>query len=134
MNQQKLKETLKMAVPVASNIGLDSPISSHFGRAPGFMTLQSDGTDLVFHDSCLSRKASECAPVSMFVAEDVEFVVAKSMGKGALNRCHQAGLLIFQTGASSIAELLEAMQGGPLMDFPDDALCSHSHEGGSHSH
>lgn len=124
----------KFAVPVVNDGGLDARVSGHFGRAPGFMTLWSDGSGATFHDSRSSRQASECAPVSMLSAEKVVCVAAKSMGKGALHRCHQAGLRIYQTQAASVRELLVEIRDGVLIDFPDEALCGHAHDDHAHTH
>lgn len=111
---------------------MDSEVSAHFGRAPGFMTLFTDGSELEFHESRLLREASECAPISALAAVKVRFVVAKSMGKGALRRCHEAGFQIFKTEAGTVAELLSEMGQGLWVDFPDDALCSSTHDHGGH--
>ena len=124
------QQAVKFAVPVNRDQGLDSRGSSHFGRAPGFLTLFSDGYGLQFHDSRSTRQASECAPITTLVAANIRFVAAKSMGRGALERCHQAGLQIFHTQVRTVNELLLEIQRGSLVDFPDDALCNHKHDEG----
>lgn len=116
---------IRIAVPVTSDNGLQSPISGHFGKAPGFLTVNMDGSGVAYLDSATSRAPSECAPVSALAAASVQIVVARSMGRGALNRCHQAGMRIYQTEAESVGDLLDELSAGIFVDFPDAALCHH---------
>ena len=126
-------EPIKLAVPVIADRGLDSVVSGHFGKAPGFMTIMSDGSDAGYLDSRSSRQPSECAPIFKLSKAGVKLVLARSMGRGALSRCHEAGIKIYQTQAGSLRDLLHEIASGALVDFPDSALCSHGSEHRGHN-
>lgn len=132
MNKEICDQPIRLAVPVIKDAGLDSVVSAHFGRAPGFMSLMSNGTEAIYLESRSCREASECAPVSALAKVGTEVVFARSMGRGALNRCYQAGIKIYQTQARSLRELLKELNDGSCIDFPDTALCSHG--SGNHEH
>jgi predicted Fe-Mo cluster-binding NifX family protein len=116
---------MKIAIPVTHNAGLNSEVSSHFGRAPGFFIVTRDGSSAEYLDSREQREASECAPITALAKAGVVMVAARSMGRGALNRCHQAGIQIYHTEAERVVDLLAVFESGQLRDFPDSALCSH---------
>lgn len=53
------RNCIRFAVPVTNDAGLDSVVSGHFGRSPGFMTLMSDGSGATYLDSRACREASD---------------------------------------------------------------------------
>jgi len=126
MNKQRI------AIPVSGNSGLNSMISGHFGRAPGFFVVNTDGTQAEYLISQEAKAASECAPITALARAGAKLVAAHSMGKGALQRCHQAGMQIYQTQAQRVVDLLADLEKGVLNDFPDSALCNHA--SGHHEH
>ena len=134
MNTIGTMKVVKIAIPVTQNAGLNSQVSGHFGRAPGFFIVNSGGSDAQYLESSEQREASECAPISALAKAGVSMVVARSMGRGALSRCHQAGMQIYQTQAERVIDLLADLESGQLTDFPDSALCNHgSGHGGHHA-
>ncbi len=130
MNIITKKETVRLAMPVNRYDGLDSTLSQHFGKAPGFIVVDATGGELTYLDSAKARRASECAPIQALVSAGSRVVLANSMGRGAMARCLAAGMQILQAEGQTVAEVLEAYRGQHCPDFPDDAICSH-HE---HSH
>lgn len=122
----------RVALPVITNEGLLSTISRHFGKAPGFIIVDSDGTRLQYIDSAEARRESECAPIHALIAQGCRALICHKMGRGALIRSHEHGLLIYAAaGRSTVVEALEAFRNGLCPDLPDSALCGHGHE---HSH
>lgn len=119
------KQTVRLAMPVNRYDGLNSKLSQHFGKAPGFIVVDASGGDLTYLDTARARRASECAPVQALVSAGSKIVLANSMGRGAMARCHSAGMQILQAEGATVAEVLEAYRGQHCPDFPDEALCSH---------
>ncbi len=119
----------RLAMPVLKNAGLESRISQHFGKACGFIILNSDGSNCEYLDTKASRRSNECAPIRALVEHGSKVLLCCSMGRGALTRSHEAGLLILQANSGdSVADVLNAFQKGRCNDFPDNALCLHHHE------
>lgn len=130
MKNSMKKEPVRLAMPVHRYDGLNSTLSQHFGKAPGFIVVDASGGDLTYLNTAIARRARECAPVQALVSAGSKIVLANSMGRGAMNRCHSAGMQILQAKGATVADVLEAYRGQHCPNFPDDALCSH-HE---HTH
>jgi predicted Fe-Mo cluster-binding NifX family protein len=127
------KETVRIAIPVMGYDGLNSKVSAHFGNAPGFIVVDGNGSELTYLDTAKARRPSECAPVHALVQAGSKLVIASSMGRGAMERCHSAGLQILHAVGNTVAEVLAAYRSQHCPDFPDDALCAHhDHEGHDH--
>lgn len=133
---------LCVAIPVLKNEGLASRISRHFGKTPGFLLSDSEGTQWEYLDSNRLRKPGECAPISSLAEKGCQFIFCQNMGPGALQRCRKAGLRVYETqGGRTVSEVLEAFRSGKNTDLPDSALCHHDHgscidhsHGGVHEH
>lgn len=130
MNTVMKIERIRIAIPVVGFDGIDSQVSQHFGRAPGFIVADSSGGELTYLDTLKARRASECAPVRALVSAGSRVVVAKSMGRGAMQRCHDAGMQILHATGSTVGEILEQYRSECCCDFPDSKLCGHH----SHAH
>lgn len=121
-----------MAMPVIEDRGLDSGLCDHFGKAPGFILVDADGSDPVFVAGSL-RRPSECAPIQALIDGGASVILARGMGVGALERCHRAKLLILEAVGETVADTLDAFRAGGCADFPDHALCDHHGDHGKHS-
>ncbi|WP_309398642.1 NifB/NifX family molybdenum-iron cluster-binding protein [Cerasicoccus maritimus] len=123
----------RLAVPVEADQGHDSVICVHFGKAPFFAIVDADGGNY----ECLSadnlRMTGECAPIQGLSQRGCRILFGQNMGRGALQRAHEAGLLIFHAdNCRTVAELLKKHQEGLSIDLPDSALCNHHDHGHDH--
>lgn len=128
MKQNEARTIVRLAIPVISNEGLESRVSRHFGKSPGFIVVDSDGGNWEFLESKTERRSHECAPIRGLVERGSRALLCCSMGRGALARSHEAGLQIYQaTGGPLVRDALEAFRAGACPDLPDSALCNHGH-------
>ncbi len=119
----------RVAIPVVENAGLESRLSKHFGKSRGFIVVNSDGSDCVHFQTADVLRGSECAPIQAMVERGSRAVLCFRMGRGALARIHEAGLLIYQAkGGSKVFDVLKAFSCGDCPDLPDSCLCSHGHD------
>lgn len=128
MNQKELDTCLRVVLPVVKFTGLNSRVSRHFGRSPGFLAIDLNGENSVYLDSVTVRGPSECAPIRAIVDTGAKVVLAKGMGRGALKRCYEAGLQIFEANGDTVEEVLQSLRIGGCPEFPDSALCNHGHD------
>jgi predicted Fe-Mo cluster-binding NifX family protein len=128
------EKPIMIALPVDHSDGLQSLISDHFGKAPGFIVADASGSTALYLDAAKHRGASECAPIEALTRAGARIVAAKSMGKGALRRCHEAGMRIFQAEGRTVADYLARIASDSVTDFPDDSICHHAHEGAHAGH
>jgi predicted Fe-Mo cluster-binding NifX family protein len=111
---------------VEEDAGLDSPISPHFGKAPGFLLAAADGGSCVFIDAVAARREGECAPLAALLERGCGTVLCRSMGRGALRRARQAGLRVLYAGPWRTArEALCGLAAGRCPEFSEDRLCGH---------
>jgi len=111
---------------VQENAGLLSKVSHHFGKSRGFIIVDSDGEHCHYLDTKSARQPHECAPIRALKKDGCRVLLCQSMGRGALARSHEAGLLIYQASRGSlVVDLLNTFREGNCPDFPDSALCSH---------
>ena len=93
------------------------------------------GGEYTYLDTAKVRKGSECAPVQALASAGSKVVIACGMGRGAMQRCHNAGMRILHTtGGMTVADVLESYRSSDCPDFPDSALCSHHKHNHDHSH
>ncbi|WP_309386712.1 NifB/NifX family molybdenum-iron cluster-binding protein [Cerasicoccus frondis] len=125
----------RLAVPVETNDGLDSKICPHFGKAPFFALVDTDGSNFECLTAESARLTGECAPIQGLTQRGCRILFGQNMGRGALLRAHEAGLLIFHAaGCRTVAEILKVHQDGLSIDLPDSALCDHHEHGHHHGH
>jgi predicted Fe-Mo cluster-binding NifX family protein len=125
----------RVAIPVLKEAGLLSKVSAHFGKSRGFIVIDSDGENLLYLDTKSARQENECAPIRALAKHGCRALLCLSMGRGALVRSHEAGLLIYKaSGGQTVADVLASFRAGTCDDFPDSALCSHSDHDHDHGH
>ena len=116
----------RIAIPVVGYDGIDSRVSKHFGSAPGFIVTDDTGGEFTYLEPAKVKQGSECAPVHALASAGSKVVIASGMGRGAMQRCHNAGMRILHTvGGDTVADVLEAYRAQSCPDFPDSALCAH---------
>ncbi|EDY84604.1 hypothetical protein VDG1235_4236 [Verrucomicrobiia bacterium DG1235] len=96
--------------------------------------MDSDGENCEYIESDAVRLPSECAPIHALVKGGARAVLCRGMGRGALGRCHAAGILIGQSVGRTVFEALENHNLGRSIDFPDSSLCSHGDSCGGDGH
>lgn len=121
-----------ISYPVLESKRLLSRISTHFGRAPYFLVVETeDNTCRVFATDGL-RVEGECAPLRALARLGVREVHCVHMGRGALQRCFEHSLQVFQTTVSTVDAALAARSAGLCPDLPDEALCGGHHDEDHH--
>jgi predicted Fe-Mo cluster-binding NifX family protein len=112
-----------IAYPVLESEGLRSKISPHFGRAPFFLVVETENHTCQGYATDGLRAEGECAPLRALARLGVREVHCPHMGRGALQRCFEYRLQVFQTTASTVEAALTARSAGLCPDLPDEALC-----------
>ncbi len=118
-----------LGIPVTSNLGLDSVISRHFGRAPFVLLFSPDpdpkplgvlpGGSGGGTDNCVSLWAP-------LLAAGVRTVICQNMGRGAAERFGQAGVEIRICKPGNVRQALNDWRTGLLPQAQLELLC-HGH-------
>ena len=132
---QELNTTeYRLAMPVLEDAGLESRINAHFGKSKAFVVVDCDGNNYRYFEADALRQASECAPISGLVGNGAKAVMCRGMGKGAMARCSQAGLVLLDAPGSTVGECIANFLQGLAEDFPDSSICSHGESCCGHDH
>ena len=121
-----------IAYPVLGSEGLQSKISTHFGRAPCFLAVETRDHACQAYATDELRADGECAPLRALARLGVREVHCAHMGRGALQRCLEHRLQVFHTTASTVEAALTARAAGLCPDLPDEALCAGHHDESHH--
>jgi predicted Fe-Mo cluster-binding NifX family protein len=115
---------MKIAFPVQEDLGLQSPVFSHFGSAPFFVVVDIHGREAeVLANQDLEHKHGSCQPLAALGAP-VDAVVAGGIGGGALVKLRAAGIKVYRGMEGTVQENLEMIRAGRLPEFAPDHTCA----------
>lgn len=125
---------MKICFPVAQNQGLESRILEHFGSAPMFLIVETEGRVVseVINRNMHHRKGA-CRPLMALGGQAVDAVAVGGIGAGALSGLKQAGLKVYRAQAGTVAENLERFARQELTEPTLQQVCGgHGHGHGCH--
>jgi predicted Fe-Mo cluster-binding NifX family protein len=127
---------MRICVPLAADEGLDAPVHAHFGSAPwyGVVDTEGDGIELIRNDGH-HHEHGHCNPVAALLGARLDAVVVQGMGRNALARLGEAGIPVWVAGGATLGEVRDQVREGRVRALDvDGACCGHGHEGGHHHH
>ena len=126
---------MRIAVPVENTLGLASPVCPHFGSAPCFAVVESEnGSFEVVSNGNVEHVHGACHPAKNLMQYEVDAVLVAGIGRNALLGLMAAGIRVYQATAATLAEAVQAIQSGDLVEFGPEAVCCGAHEGGCGCH
>lgn len=135
-NRDKTKGGLVMKVcfPVVKADGLESEVYGHFGSAPVFLFVETDGNHLTsVNNRDQHHVHGACNPMKALNNQKVDVVVVGGIGAGALSRLNQLGIKVFQSRASTVKENVMMLNNQNLPEFTLSHCCSgHGQSGCGH--
>jgi predicted Fe-Mo cluster-binding NifX family protein len=121
---------MKICIPSTQDEGLKSMVSEHFGRAP-FHYIVNTKTQTAEILAKPEGEHGQCVPVQALIANKVETVLCKGIGRGAATQFSQYGIPVMRTAAATIAEAIAAFEAKQLDHVHESELCEGD---GSHNH
>ena len=88
---------MKVAVPVLEILGMESPVSSHFGRSPYFAIYDTDSGELRFIENPMAnapRGAGSGTAVRVVASNGVSLVIVSNIGPKAVTALRSLGIEI----------------------------------------
>lgn len=126
---------MKLCIPIIRNEFLQSEVSDHFGRAPMYLLVESNGGEVAGLLDRGGRGGGQCAPVDAMIERGVEAVACHGLGEGALRRLTAAGIQVYCTGGKTVSDVLGELENGELKEYPSEGACAGHHGSGSgHGH
>jgi predicted Fe-Mo cluster-binding NifX family protein len=126
---------MKVCFPVESFQGLDSRVYGHFGSAPGFAVLDTEGMNVEeLHNEDLHHAHGMCQPVKALGGARVDAVVVGGIGMGALSGLTAAGIEVYRGVEGTVSENAKMLKDGKLPVFSPEHTCAGHHDGAGCGH
>jgi len=121
---------MTVCFPISENEGISSPLSDHFGRAPYFalVSIPSMAVEVIENAQEHSHthgvgQHGACVPVALLQEKNVERVVCRGMGRGALTRMQEAHINVFSSTHTSLEEAMAALLADDLPRLDPGGSC-----------
>jgi predicted Fe-Mo cluster-binding NifX family protein len=121
---------MRLCIPVKRNLMDESEVYGHFGSAPAFILVDTDGNSITAIDnSDMGHTHGMCDPVKALGGHEVDGVVVAGIGGGALNRLTRKGIAVYKAAARTVRENVELFTLGRLEIYHPGTACP-GHSGG----
>jgi len=125
---------MKICFPAESLQGIDSTVYGHFGSAPGFVIVDTDGNHVEeIGNSDQHHAHGMCQPLKALGGREVDAVVVGGIGLGALMKLHAQGVKVYRAAQGTVRRNMELIQSGDLPQFEANHTCG-GHGGGCSHH
>jgi predicted Fe-Mo cluster-binding NifX family protein len=123
---------MKVGFAVQGNEGVKSKVYDHFGSAPVFIIVDTEGTNVVtVNNRDLHHVHGACNPVMALDGKSVDAMVVGGIGAGALMKLQNEGIRVFRAVEGNVSENLELLKSNKLPEFAASMTCAghkESHE------
>ena len=126
---------MRICFPVKEYQGNDSTVYGHFGSAPSFAVINTEGnevSEIVNGDA--EHAHGKCSPLKALDGQSVDCVVVGGIGSGALNKLMASGIDVYKADSGTVSHNLELFNNGKLNKFNPSLVCGGHGKGGECSH
>jgi len=126
---------LKIAIPIESDLGLESKVYGHFGSAPGFLVYDTEAkASSVLANHQHQHAHGQCNPIAALAGQTVDALVTGGIGGRALELLNASRIRVFRVPeagtAGDVVRCFEEQGVQGLQEITSSACCS----GGGHGH
>jgi predicted Fe-Mo cluster-binding NifX family protein len=123
------EKVMKVAFAVQGNEGIESKVYDHFGSAPAFIIVDTEGKEvLTVNNKDLHHVHGACNPIMALDGKSVDAMVVGGIGAGALAKLNALGIKVYEAGAPTVKENLTLLGGNKLQELSVYNSCR-SHQG-----
>jgi len=120
-------------IPVEDKTGLDAQLANHFGRSPYFALVELDENQKTPKVKTAPNRSEHMGGPpgyshESFLVLKPDFVVAYSMGPGALNTFRDAGITVLKATSNTVRVNIESFKEGKLTELVGGCKHAHHHE------
>jgi len=121
---------MKVGFAVQTNEGIESNVYDHFGSAPAFIIVDTEGKKVsTVNNKDLHHVHGACNPIMALDGQTVDAMVVGGIGAGALTKLNALGVRVYGAGASTVKENLSLLGEDKLQELSVHDCCR-SHQGG----
>lgn len=108
-------EKMRVALPIQEDLGLDSPIADHFGRAPFFILVDLEGKQIrsykVIKNTAQNLKIhAGLEATKLLLKEKIDVLVVKRVGEISFHTLRDNLVELHATKAKTVLEALKALR------------------------
>ena len=123
----------RIMIPVEDATGLEAKVAHHFGRAPYFALVEFDENNKTSKVNIEPNRSEHMGGApghshDSFLALKPDFVIAYTMGPGALNTFKDAGITVLEAKENTVKGNIESFKEGKLKDLVGGCEHAHHHE------
>ncbi|GAK49990.1 FeMo cofactor biosynthesis domain protein [Candidatus Moduliflexus flocculans] len=119
---------MKICIPVLTQEGMNSPISSHFGKADHFAMFDEETQALTFFSNTGQHHGGALTPAELIHQAGANVVLCGGLGVKAVQMFQQFGVQVYNQASGTVSEVLAAYNAGKLPQANDMTAChDHAH-------
>lgn len=116
---------MKIAIPVAEYLGLESAVYGHFGSAPAFAPVDSESMTVEpLANNDHEHVHGACSPLKALAGARPDVVIVGGMGMGALLGLQAAGITVYRSKTGTVAEIVAQYMRGGLAEMDPSGACA----------
>ncbi len=121
---------MKVCFPVQQDEGMESQVYNHFGSAPVFIVVDTEGKSVQrINNRDLHHVHGACNPIMALGGQTIEALVVGGIGGGALMKLNAMGVKVYEAETRSVKDNLALLKENKLQELSMDHSCR-AHEGG----
>jgi len=113
----------RIVIPVIENLGLESKLSEHFGRAPYFMVVEINPEGEIIGVKVILNTSEHFGgierPSDKILKLKPTAIITYGMGPKALNIFQKAGVAVLRANAFTVREVIEAFKKNELEELTE---------------
>jgi predicted Fe-Mo cluster-binding NifX family protein len=124
------EKVMKVGFAVQKDEGMGSKVYDHFGSAPAFIIVDTEGKEVLTVDNRdLHHVHGACNPIMALDGKSVDAMVVGGIGSGALVKLNELGIKVYGVGAPTVKENLALLVDKKLQELSVYNSCR-AHQGG----
>jgi predicted Fe-Mo cluster-binding NifX family protein len=129
-SEGRKENVMKVGFAVQANEGMESTVYDHFGSAPAFVIVDTEGKEvLTVNNRDLHHVHGACNPIMALDGKSVNAMVVGGIGAGALMKLNVLGIKVYGAGASTVKDNLTLLAENKLEELSVNNACR-AHQGG----
>ena len=120
---------MKVGFAVQTNEGIESKVYGHFGSAPAFIIVDTEGKGvLTVNNKDLHHVHGACNPIMALDGKSVDAMVVGGIGAGAIAKLNAMGVKVYAAAAPTVKENLNLLSQNKLEELSIYNACR-AHQG-----
>jgi len=112
------EKIMRVGFAVQVNEGVESKVYDHFGSAPAFIIVDTEGEDVqTVNNEDLRHVHGACNPMMALDGRSMDAMVVGGIGAGALTKLNALGIKVYEVGASTVKENLALLGENRLQEL-----------------